>query len=559
MKLSHIFKIIFSSLGYLKFLLVTFISVSSGLLDSILVIAIYPALQVYLNPDVQGNEQGFGYNFVSNILANDTSVSVFLLLLIIITSVGLKFLTQYIIAKYGHQIGLKLSANILDNLLRGDFEKARMLDLSTLVSTLGRKSNETVGSVIVPCLTLASLFVSLLIIFTSLSFMFGKVVIILTFLVAIFFLILYLLFLPITKLVGRDYADLQNDNILNITESYWGTREVRLYKLASVYIQKFKKTDWLLRAAQIKIHLVAITPRMLIEAIISCFALLIPLLVVKANIDINTFTPFAGVAGMLVLRVLPQISNLYSSFVSVQGGLPSLLDMLNLGADLQEQRPQFQWKKTRLTSIKLTNANYKYDYGRRVFENSINLEIKAGQKLAIVGTNGAGKSTLLDLIMGLIKPNDGQIQIYGDSKLITHDQILIALVPQQIIINRGSLRENIELGWVHNISEMHKVLEKVGLGYFSLDTQIDEGGRNLSGGQRQRIGIARAILKAPDLLILDEFTSSIDTETSLNIFELVKSLDCTVVVVSHNLLIQKYVDTVINLNQLKSVVGEADD
>ncbi len=176
--------------------------------------------------------------------------------------------------------------------------------------------------------------------------------------------------------------------------------------------------------------------------------------------------------------------------------------------------------------IKLENVTFKYEENREVIRD-VSLTVKAGEMLGIVGKSGAGKSTLVNLITRLYDPNSGHIYIDGiDLRDMSFEEIRrsVALVSQETYIFKGSIFDNIAYANPNAdrkdvieaafLAGVHDFVCKLPDGY---DTYVGTGGRSLSGGERQRLSIARAILSNPKILILDEATAAVDTETERNI------------------------------------------
>jgi len=211
------------------------------------------------------------------------------------------------------------------------------------------------------------------------------------------------------------------------------------------------------------------------------------------------------------------------------------------------------------TAVYLKDVTFTYSGRVTHALNSINLNIPANQTLAIVGPSGAGKSTLVDVILGVIKPSLGKVEVYGHDPILLQNEskkeISIGYVPQSVYLSNGTILENICIG----IEELEIDLERAwrSLSAVLLDdwvsklddgiyTLVGERGSQLSGGQKQRLGIARALYLDPKILVLDEATSSLDAESEHEISKTIQGLKdkVTVIVIAHRL------STVINADQV---------
>ena len=206
--------------------------------------------------------------------------------------------------------------------------------------------------------------------------------------------------------------------------------------------------------------------------------------------------------------------------------------------------------------ISFRNVEFKYPQANENALSGINLDMNSGAFTAVVGPTGSGKSTLIDLMLGVLQPSKGAISVFGISpENIPNSDIQVGYVPQNVYLTDGSILENICFGqhpksWdIHRVEEvMRQVLltdwvKKLPDGLYTL---VGERGAKLSGGQRQRLGIARALYNRPNLLVLDEATSSLDAQSEYDISESLETLDSnlTKVVIAHRL------STVLNADKI---------
>ena len=254
-------------------------------------------------------------------------------------------------------------------------------------------------------------------------------------------------------------------------------------------------------------------------------------------------------------RIAPAILRIQQGSLSIRSGLGSVGRTIEIirdaqvgdNQDLIDNQPDFDYKDFD-ASISINNLSYEYFENDQFRLHDINLEVKTGQHLAISGSSGAGKTTLVDLILGVLSPTSGSIEISGVEPLHAFDRWpgATGYVPQDISIVNGTIWENITLGF--NFHQNHepyiwKALELAQLDQYikslpeGLNTKVGEKGFKLSGGQRQRLGIARALFTQPKLLVLDEATSALDGATESDIAEAIKSLKgkVTVILIAHRL------------------------
>jgi ATP-binding cassette subfamily C protein len=285
---------------------------------------------------------------------------------------------------------------------------------------------------------------------------------------------------------------------------------------------------------------------------------------------------FQAQPGQLVLIILifsrlwPRFSGIQSNLEQLAASIPAFKSLLELQKEcinaMELQDVEQQYKHVKPLSIEqgidCSKIDFRYNKNEPMFTlHNINLHIPANRMTAIVGRSGAGKSTLIDIIMGLMQPDKGHVLIDGIP--LTSENLLslrraISYVPQDSFLFNGSIRENL-LMIEPNTSEeqIWESLEFSASAEFvsrlpqGLDTLIGDRGVRLSGGERQRLVLARAILRNPSILVLDEATSSLDTENETIIQESLERLKgkITIIVIAHRLSTIRNADQVIVLDQ----------
>jgi ABC-type bacteriocin/lantibiotic exporter with double-glycine peptidase domain len=255
------------------------------------------------------------------------------------------------------------------------------------------------------------------------------------------------------------------------------------------------------------------------------------------------------------LRVTPAVLRLQQGVVGIKGSIGMAEPCLRMIEELksielskvEDQVLDFTHRNFN-PKIELNNVSFRYSSDSEDVLSRINLNIQAGEFVGFVGASGAGKTTLVDLMLGILNPTTGSVEISGEhpEEILRRFPGSVAYVPQNVNIIKGTILENITLGFDHSaknrdyarraatLAQLDNFLSTLDHG---LDSELQDRGTNLSGGQRQRIGIARALFTNPKLIIFDESTSALDATTEKEISDAINDLRgvTTVIVIAHRL------------------------
>jgi len=403
-------------------------------------------------------------------------------------------------------------------------------------------------------------------IISSLQFLFRDPITVLVFLVSLFILnykltLLILLMLPFIVIVlGRLGRTLRKKSIRSqrqlgllmaiINETIDGLRVIKAFVADDYMRKKMQKVNKSITKLNSKIFRRRSLSGPLTETL-SVMAILVILYVGSIIVlkDQSSFAPETFIAYILIFtQLIPPAKNISSGWYGVQKGLASLdriEEILNYPETIVDDIDAVE-KNTFDKEINYENVYFYYNPGQYVLKN-INLQISKGQTIAIVGPSGSGKSTLVDLLPRFYDVTDGRITIDGvDIRKIKLNSLhrLFAIVNQDPILFNDSIYNNIAFGRPDATYEEVVQAAKIANAYdfimeskWGFDTNIGEKGSKLSGGQRQRISIARAVLTNAPILIFDEATSSLDSESEKLVQDAINNLIAskTAIVIAHRL------------------------
>ncbi len=267
---------------------------------------------------------------------------------------------------------------------------------------------------------------------------------------------------------------------------------------------------------------------------------------------------------VLLVRVLPQAAVIHNSYLGLVNAIAPMRNIDRLVEQLEadparhaDNTEELCWKQLSLSNVGI--ADQLRDEGDNWILKSISLDLAHGEWLALTGPTGAGKTTLADVMLTLLRPDDGELRI--DDQPVTEEtasrwRAQAAYVPQDVVLFDASIRDNLRL-YAPDASddELETALRQAAADFVidrlpeGLDTKAGPGGRWLSGGERQRIGIARALLKKPGFLVLDEPTAALDSGTQAKLMDALGKLEHTmsVVIITHRPELLGLVDKVIEI------------
>ncbi len=347
-------------------------------------------------------------------------------------------------------------------------------------------------------------------------------------------------------------------------------REIKLNGIERAYLAEFKGPGRLYAEYQTQAGFLAQMPRYAIEFFAFFGLLLVLIYLGHKGEKFGAIIPTLSLYALSGYRLMPAFQQIYA-------GITSIKFIAATVADVYERQFEFQSDAIPLEperdiefhrKIQLTAVSFKYPESQYFSINTVSLSIARNTSVAFVGASGSGKSTLLDIISGLITPSEGMISVDENILAPKHArrwQKRIGYVSQTVHLIDGTLGDNIALGsssdeidWTHLYACAKKaaihdfIINKLDAGY---QTKVGPNGIGISGGQRQRIGIARALYKKPDILLLDEVTSALDTQAESLVLNTLEKLrgSITIIAVTHNMGLLGVFDEVYEMSNGKLV------
>ena len=568
---------IFFVLGYANLRLNIFLCLSLFLAFSIAIFeAFFVGLIFFFISSLLDAENFIKISSVSPIfnffeISNVGNIKIYLTLALIINIILLaviRFLHLKLNTYLYYKINSSVSSCLYKNLLNTNFYFHLKNNSSTLISAIVIKS-KSVGEV---SFFLLNIFKSILmlpvVIGLTIWVSSGKIF----FIFFIFFIIFYLGYSLIkykVKNLGRIIAVEQDKIFKNLQESFSSINLVIVHKIENFFYKIFYSSFLDLRKSEAKIVFLTQVPYIVLQSII--FIIGIVFLFFQTTVEsFISIIPFLTMWFLAAQRLLPNLSEIFSNYSTIKSLEPALNDVCKLILEVNLfARPEINSKLEFSKYIEFKNVSYKHEDIKSVVLDQVNFLIKKNTFTGIFGNTGAGKSTVINLISGLIVPSSGIISVDNnnlDQQLISRWQNNISLVPQRTILLDHSILSNIVLEIDKekiDLPRLNLILKLVLLERFiktlpnEINTIIGENGEKISGGQRQKIGIARALYRDTNILILDEATNSLDEATEERLLNNIKKLNNkTIIMISHNAKNKIYCEQILIVSNSKLIKEE---
>lgn len=474
-------------------------------------------------------------------------------LLILTVSSLISTYTTWKLSMFGSFVGTQLSDRLYSYYMQQPWLFHVNSSSAQFVKQIATESSRVTNAIINPILQMNAKIVSS-------SFMFFGVLIydpiIASSGLLIFFGAYFLLYKVVRKKLQRDGKLISNESTVRfrlMNEGFGGIKDILLLGKQNNFISFFARSGLILSRCSGMNNALSQVPKYFMELIAFGSIISLILYLVKTHHgNLGIILPVLSVYALAGFKLLPAFQTVYASLARIKGAISafeSIKDDLLHSLEFQFTFQETSEKLPVTQIIELKNVTFKYPNKHENALENLNMSIPVNSTIGIAGASGSGKSTAIDLLLGLLAPNSGSLEI--DGNIITKHNIRewqnnIGYVAQNIFLSEGTIRENIAFGELKENIDNDKIQQAVTLAHLQelvnelpegLETKVGERGIQLSGGQRQRIGIARALYRDAGILIFDEATSALDGITEKAVMDAIHDFSGkkTIIMIAHRL------------------------
>jgi ATP-binding cassette subfamily B protein/ATP-binding cassette subfamily C protein len=527
----------------ISFLILLVLTIGYSIIETVGISAIMPFISLASEPDLLSTgwyKKAFDFAGFNGFEPFIFAFGIVIIFFYIFRAVYSSLLT-YLINRYSINIYKYLSKNVLKTILSISYKVFVQKNSAEQIRTIAEETND-VGRIVLNIMKTLSEFFPIIMIYVVIVILNWKITLVITFVLSLMLLIILPFLTKINKKLGEKRLESGKMSYRLLKESLGNIKYIKLKGNEEVILQTYENTTAVRARAEVLSNVIGALPKGILESV--GFSMLIAGIMFYIRIYHNATAaiPIISMYALALYRILPSIYRIMQNIGDIaylEKTLENVNESLHQKADNEESAPlDFN------NSIRLENINFKYLTGNEVI-NEISFTVKKGEKIAITGESGGGKSTLIDIITGIHKPASGKIII--DETVLSDKNIRswrkkIGYIPQSIYLFDGTVAENVSFGSTPDNDKIIKALQRANIWDFLSDkegikTRVGDGGIQLSGGQQQRIGIARALYDDPEVLVLDEATSSLDNETEKKIMDEIYNVseNKTLIVIAHRL------------------------
>jgi ABC-type multidrug transport system fused ATPase/permease subunit len=541
-----------------------------ALLETVGVASIVPFLAVLTDPLLTEQQPLLSWTYERLGFADVRSFQLFLgsLMFAAVTiSVAFKAFTTYALLRFTHMRSHSLGKRLVEGYLRQPYEWFLNHHTADIGKAVLSEVQQVVSGAVVPMMQLIAHGAVAACLLLLLVLVDPVLAIVVAVSLGGAYALVYFLLRGFLGRIGTERLRANRERFTAVQEAFAGIKAVKAGGLERHFLRRFETPSLGFARRQAAMQMANQLPRFAFEAIAFGGILLIALYLLARADGVQRVLPILALYAFAGYRLMPALQQIYSQLAHLRFAAPALesihRDLISVApVESDDTAMAVALPLTLSAGVKLDEVTYCYPNAQRCAVSSLSIEIPARTTVGLVGSTGSGKTTTVDLILGLLECQEGEVRV-DDVVITRHNrrswQRTIGYVPQDIHLADDTIAANIAFGLsvadtneeavVHaaRIADLHDfVMRELSAGY---QTIIGERGVRLSGGQRQRIGIARALYHDPELLILDEATSSLDNLTEQAVMDAVRNLAHrkTIIVIAHRLSTVRDCDQIVML------------
>ena len=373
---------------------------------------------------------------------------------------------------------------------------------------------------------------------------------------------------PRMKYFGQLRQKIEPPRTRYLLQGFGGVKDVQVLGRSEDFSMQFEKQNLLVQNANLRIGVLKQIAPMWTEMLAMSGLIVVIWVMIWQGRSPDRIIPLLGLFVVATWRFVPSINKVIAQVNNIRYSLPAVESLYNEFEYIKSQSEIVKTQAKFTDKIEMRNLTFSYDNTPAPSLRDVNIVVRKGETVGFIGPSGAGKSTLVDVILGLLPPSSGELLVDGVN---LHEQNLewqstIGYVAQAIYLTDDTIRRNVAFGIAEKeIDEvaLERALKSAQLWDFveslpeKAHTIVGERGIRVSGGQRQRIGIARALYHEPQVLVLDEATSSLDMETETEVMSAIRALQGfkTILIVAHRLSTVQHCDRVYRIEDA-TIVAE---
>lgn len=558
-------------------LVVCCLNIFLSLLEVFSVASVMPFLAVLGNPDLINSSPIISSIYqVSHSLGVESVDDFFIFVgvlsfLVILLSASYKVCVLFILNRYTEMRRHSISCRLLEVYLRQPYVYFLDRHSGDLSKTVLSEVDHLVAGILRPTFAMIANSFTLLAIITFLIVVNPWVALVTGGILCLLYSIYFVAIKSKIGELGETLVDSNKLRFIKTSEVFSSIKMIKFMRCEKSFLEGFRNFSQKFSSSVATHVSLSTAPKYIIETLAfgGVIVILVCLIISFGGIESNSLghiLPVVGVYVFAAYRMQPSLQLIFNGVTSIQHGRATV-DNLHKDLTVSQDNLGFvDYNPDELVFEKglyIKNVSYTYPGASIASLSFVDFEIARGECIGIVGSTGAGKTTLLDIILGLLEPEQGFLQV-GDTRINSVNkgswQRFLGYVPQEIVLTDSTIAENIAIGVPRELIDTDRVIKvaqeaqihehiinNLPLGY---KTKVGERGVRFSGGQRQRIGIARALYNNPSVLIFDEATSALDNETERHVMDAINLLssEMTLIIVAHRLSTVKDCDKIIFLD-----------